>query len=89
MAGLLSSVKKRLNLSPGASSGAGDPVVDELRAALAADRVRYDGAERSLLGHDASIYDNRDIAQMFLEGMKWALRLTDGDAAPRPAKAGP
>ena len=48
MAGLLSSVKKRLNLSPGASSGAGDPVVDELRAALAADRVRYDGAERSL-----------------------------------------
>jgi type 1 glutamine amidotransferase len=35
-------------------------------------RVMY-----SSFGHDASIYDNRDIAQMFLEGMKWALRLTD------------
>jgi uncharacterized protein len=39
----------------------------------------------SSFGHDASIYDNRDIAQMFLEGMKWALGLTDGDATPRPA----
>lgn len=46
-------------------------------------RVMY-----SSFGHDASIYDNRDIAQMFLEGMKWALRLTDGDATPRPAKTG-
>jgi len=35
-------------------------------------RVMY-----SSFGHDASIYDNRDIAQMFLEGMKWALRLAD------------
>jgi type 1 glutamine amidotransferase len=35
-------------------------------------RVMY-----SSFGHDPSIYDNRDIAQMFLEGMKWALRLTD------------
>ena len=35
-------------------------------------RVMY-----SSFGHDASIYDNRDIAQMFLEGMKWALRLTE------------
>jgi len=57
MAGFLSSVKRRLHLSPGTSAGAGDPVVDELRAALAPDRVRYDGAERSLLGHDASIYE--------------------------------
>jgi len=31
----------------------------------------------SSFGHDASIYDNRDIAQMFLEGMKWVLRLTE------------
>lgn len=35
-------------------------------------RVMY-----SSFGHDSSIYDNRDVAQMFLEGMKWALRLTE------------
>jgi len=57
MAGILSSVKKRLNLSPGANSGDDDPVVAELRAALEPDRVRYDGAQRSLLSHDASIYE--------------------------------
>ena len=57
MAGFLSSVKKRLNLEPGSNSGSGDPVVAELRAALSPERVRYDGAERSLLSHDASIYD--------------------------------
>ncbi len=32
-------------------------------------RVMY-----SSFGHDAAIYDNRDVAQMFLEGMKWVLR---------------
>jgi type 1 glutamine amidotransferase len=41
-------------------------------------RVMY-----SSFGHDAAIYDNRDIAQMFLEGMKWALGLTTGDISPR------
>lgn len=44
-------------------------------------RVMY-----SSFGHDAAIYDNRDIAQMFLEGMKWALGLTQGDASPRPTR---
>ena len=44
-------------------------------------RVMY-----SSFGHDASIYDNRDVAQMFLEGIKWALGLSEGDATPRPAK---
>ena len=44
-------------------------------------RVMY-----SSFGHDAAIYDNRDIAQMFLEGMKWALGLTEGDASPRPTR---
>jgi len=57
MAGLLSSIKRRLNLEPGANSGEGDPVVAELRAALAPDRVRYDGAQRTLLSHDASVFD--------------------------------
>lgn len=31
-------------------------------------RVMY-----SSFGHDPAIYDNRDVAQMFLEGMRWAL----------------
>jgi uncharacterized protein len=44
-------------------------------------RVMY-----SSFGHDAAIYDNRDVAQMFLEGMRWALGLAEGDATPRPAK---
>jgi type 1 glutamine amidotransferase len=44
-------------------------------------RVMY-----SSFGHDAAIYDNRDVAQMFLEGMKWALGLTEGDASPRPTR---
>lgn len=43
----------------------------------------------SSFGHDAAIFDNRDIAQMFLEAIKWSLGLTDGDASPRPAKAAP
>ncbi|MEZ5378374.1 MAG: FAD-linked oxidase C-terminal domain-containing protein [Acidimicrobiales bacterium] len=34
-----------------------DPVVVDLRAALSPDRVRDDGAERALLGHDASVFD--------------------------------
>jgi type 1 glutamine amidotransferase len=37
----------------------------------------------SALGHDASTWDNRDIAQMYFEAIKWALGLTDGDATPR------
>jgi type 1 glutamine amidotransferase len=37
----------------------------------------------SSLGHDASTWDNRDVAQMYFEALKWALRLTDGDATPR------
>jgi type 1 glutamine amidotransferase len=45
-------------------------------------RVMY-----SSFGHDAAIYDNRDIAQMFLEGIKWALGLTEGDLTPRATKS--
>ncbi len=36
---------------------AADPLVADLGQALADDRVRDDGAERSLVGHDASIFD--------------------------------
>lgn len=45
-------------------------------------RVMY-----SSFGHDAAIFDNRDIAQMFLEGMKWVLGVTAGDASPRPGRS--
>jgi type 1 glutamine amidotransferase len=37
----------------------------------------------SALGHDASTWDNRDVAQMYFEAIKWTLRLSDGDATPR------
>ena len=40
----------------------------------------------SSFAHDASTWDNRDVALMYFEAIKWALRLTDGDASPRPAK---
>jgi hypothetical protein len=36
--------------------------------------------------HDAATWDNRDIAQMYFEAIKWALGLTDGDVMPRPLK---
>ena len=41
----------------------------------------------SSLGHDASAWDNRDVAQMYFEAIKWALGLTEGDATPRPLTA--
>ena len=38
----------------------------------------------SSLGHDAGTWDNRDVAQMYFEAIKWALGMTEGDAGPRP-----
>jgi len=38
----------------------------------------------SSLGHAAETWDNRDVAQMYLEAIKWSLGLSDGDATPRP-----
>ena len=38
----------------------------------------------SSLGHDASTWDNRNVAQMYFEALKWALGMTEGDAAPKP-----
>jgi type 1 glutamine amidotransferase len=37
----------------------------------------------SALGHAASTWDNRDVQVMYLEALKWALGMTDGDVAPR------
>ena len=35
--------------------------------------------------HDSASWDNRDVAQMYFEAIKWALGLTEGDPTPRPA----
>lgn len=40
----------------------------------------------SSLGHDAATWDNRDVAQMYFEAIKWALGLSEGDATGRPLK---
>jgi uncharacterized protein len=38
----------------------------------------------SSLGHGSEMWDNRDIAQMYFEAIKWSLGLTEGDVTPRP-----
>jgi type 1 glutamine amidotransferase len=38
----------------------------------------------STLGHAAEAWDNPAVRQMYFEAVKWALRLVDGDATPRP-----
>ncbi len=42
----------------------------------------------STLGHREEVWDRRDIQQMWLEGIKWAMGLSEGDATPRPMPAG-
>jgi type 1 glutamine amidotransferase len=37
----------------------------------------------SSLGHAPETWDNRNVAQMYFEAIKWALGLTDGDVTPR------
>jgi type 1 glutamine amidotransferase len=39
------------------------------------------------LGHEEQVYDRPDMQKLFLESVKWAMGLTDGDTTPRP-KAG-
>ena len=39
--------------------------------------------------HDAATWDNRDIALMYFEAIKWALGMTEGDVTPRPRRATP
>jgi len=36
----------------------------------------------SILGHDAEAWDNPVLAQMYVEAIRWALRLVEGDATP-------
>ena len=37
--------------------------------------------------HDAKTWDNPDVYHMYLEAIRWALRLTDADVTPRPLPA--
>jgi len=39
----------------------------------------------SSLGHAPETWDNRNVAQMYFEAIKWALGLTDADVTPRSA----
>jgi type 1 glutamine amidotransferase len=39
------------------------------------------------LGHIMSFWDREDMQKMWLEATRWALKLTDGDATPRPKPA--
>jgi len=43
----------------------------------------------SSLGHASETWDNRDVAQMYFEAIKWSLGLTPGDATPRPMSTPP
>lgn len=43
----------------------------------------------SSLGHDTRTWDDRDVALMYFEALRWALGLTDGDATPRRLPATP
>ena len=38
----------------------------------------------SSLGHDDQVWDRKDIQTMWLEAVKWAMGMTQGDATPRP-----
>jgi len=41
----------------------------------------------SSLGHEDQVWDRPDIQQMWLEAVKWAMGMTQGDATPRPKPA--
>ncbi len=41
----------------------------------------------SSLGHRDEVWDLPDIQKMWIEAIKWTLRMTDGDATPRPRPA--
>ena len=41
----------------------------------------------SSLGHEEQVWDRPDIQQMWLEAVKWAMGMTEGNATPRPKAA--
>jgi type 1 glutamine amidotransferase len=40
----------------------------------------------SSFGHASSVWDIRDVQQMYFEAIRWALRLTDADPRPHPMR---
>jgi uncharacterized protein len=38
----------------------------------------------SILGHEAGDWDNPALNKMYFEAIRWALKLVDRDATPRP-----
>jgi hypothetical protein len=38
--------------------------------------------------HDAKTWDNPDVYHIYYEALRWALKLTDADATPRPFPGG-
>jgi type 1 glutamine amidotransferase len=38
----------------------------------------------STLGHESDLWDAAPVVQMYFQALRWALRLVDGDATPRP-----
>jgi type 1 glutamine amidotransferase len=40
----------------------------------------------SSFGHASSVWDIRDVQQMYFEAMRWALGLTEGDPKPHPIR---
>jgi type 1 glutamine amidotransferase len=40
----------------------------------------------STFGHHDKAWDRPDMQKMYLEAAKWVLRMTDGDATPRPRR---
>ena len=41
----------------------------------------------SSLGHRDEVWDDPNIQKMWIEAVKWVMRMTDGDATPRPMQA--
>lgn len=54
---VLAKLKSLAGGSPDERPGDDDPFVVALRSALTPDRVKYNGAHRALLSHDASVFD--------------------------------
>lgn len=66
------------------------PTIERKDGDFALTWVRNYGKGRvfcSALGHENQVYDRPDMQKMYLEGIKWALGLTNGDATPRPHPA--
>lgn len=83
-------VRVLMSLDP-ASVDLNSPRVHRKDKDFAVTWVRRYGKGRvfySSLGHEEQIWDRPDIQKMWLEAVKWAMGMSEGDATPRP-KPGP